>query len=202
MTSGMSSRGKASDPSWAGEVLDFWFEELSPKDWFLRSDAVDAAIASRFSALPDEVAATDTSELLESPKTSLAAILVLDQFPRNLYRGTARAFAYDAVALRLAKDAVERGHDVEAGFNKDQRLFLYLPFEHSEDEADQERSVRLISALGDSDYTLYAEAHRDIIIRFGRFPHRNDVLGRTTTEEEARVPDAARELVLGRFRFR
>lgn len=184
-TPGGMTRAGASAPSWAGDVLDFWFEELSPKDWFLRSDAIDAVIASRFSTLPDEVAATDTSELLVTPRASLAAILVLDQFPRNLYRGTARAFAYDAAALRLAKEVIARGQDVDAGFNKDQRLFLYLPFEHSEDAGDQERSVKLISDLGDSTYTLFAEAHRDIIERFGRFPHRNEVLGRTTTEEEA-----------------
>jgi uncharacterized protein (DUF924 family) len=174
-----------SSPPWAGDVLTFWFDELSPKDWFLRADTIDAAIAARFSTLPDEVAATDQDELLKSPKSALAAILVLDQLPRNLYRNTARAFAYDAVALRLAKGAIERGHDQDPALGKDERLFLYLPFEHSEDIADQERSVKLISALGDSSYTRYAEAHRDIIARFGRFPHRNEILGRATTEQEA-----------------
>lgn len=172
-------------PQWAHDVLKFWFGELSPKDWFLRSDATDAGMSARFSTLPDEIAGIDDDKLLKSPKLALAAILVLDQFPRNLYRNTARAFAYDAVALRLAKGVIERGYDRDAAFGKDERLFLYLPFEHSEDVIDQERSVKLISELGDSGYTRYAEAHRDIVARFGRFPHRNEILGRATTEQEA-----------------
>lgn len=167
---------ETSAPPWVGEVLEFWFEELEPKQWFIQDLAVDAVISARFATLPDLVAAADSTRLSSSARTALAAILVLDQFPRNLFRNTMRSFAYDGLALQLAKRAVGLGYD--NGLSVDERLFLYLPFEHSESVEDQERAVELISALDNSEYTQFAIAHRDIIARFGRFPHRNKILGR------------------------
>lgn len=169
-------------PGWVSDVLEFWFEELEPRQWFVQDLAVDALINARFQTLPDEVAAVESDVLLRDAKTALAAILVLDQFPRNLFRNTMRSFAYDGVALQLAERAVELGYD--KALSVDERLFLYLPFEHSEAVEDQERSVELISALDNSEYTQFAIAHRDIIARFGRFPHRNRILNRPSTEEE------------------
>jgi uncharacterized protein (DUF924 family) len=112
----------------------------------------------------------------------LATVIVLDQFSRNLHRDDARAFAADPQARTLARRALELG--VDRGLAPAERLFLYLPFEHSEDLADQQLAVQLVTGLGDAGWTRYAEAHRDIIARFGRFPHRNAVLGRATTPEE------------------
>lgn len=169
-------------PAWVREVLTFWFEELERRQWFVQDLAVDALINARFANLPDEVAAAQSDLLLRNARTALAAILVLDQFPRNLFRNTMRSFAYDRLALHLAGRAVELGFDKE--LSVDERLFLYLPFEHSESVEDQERSVELIAALNNSEYTRFAIAHRDIIARFGRFPHRNKILNRQTTDEE------------------
>jgi uncharacterized protein (DUF924 family) len=121
-------------------------------------------------------------DLLANANIALAAVIVLDQFSRNMFRGTPRAFASDGRAFNLADVAIAKGFSEV--LNPDGRLFLYLPFEHCENIEAQHRSVALISALGDSDLTKYAEAHRDIIVRFGRFPHRNTILGRTSTAEE------------------
>ena len=118
----------------------------------------------------------------DKPRSALAAILALDQFPRNLFRGQARAVATDLQALQLSRNAVGRGHD--AGLGVHERLFLYLPFEHSESAADQARAVALISGLGDGEYTRFALAHQDIITRYGRFPHRNEALGRPSSGDE------------------
>jgi uncharacterized protein (DUF924 family) len=112
----------------------------------------------------------------------LAAVIVLDQFSRNMFRSTPRAFAADPIARRLARQAVERGLDVSMA--REERLFMYLPFEHSEDREDQALSVHLIGQLGHEEWTRFALAHQSIIDRFGRFPHRNAVLGRTSTKEE------------------
>lgn len=169
-------------PAWVTDVLIFWFEELEPGQWFVQDLAVDALISQRFADLPDQVAVAESGSLLRDARTALAAILVLDQFPRNLFRNTKRSFAYDRSALHLAERAVELGYDKELSI--DERLFLYLPFEHSESIPDQERSVELITALNNSEYTRFAIAHRDIIIRFGRFPHRNRILNRPTTDAE------------------
>lgn len=171
--------------SWAPRVVKFWFDTLSPKDWFQPPPEVDAAIVSQFLDLPDEIFGQSDVALLTSPHVALAAIVVLDQFPRNLYRGTERAFAYDERALGLAKAAVAHGFDRDEGLSTDQRVFMYLPFEHSESIADQQQAVALISALGNDVYTQYAIAHRDVIARFGRFPHRNKILGRASTAQEA-----------------
>lgn len=174
-------------PAWARDVLHFWFTELTPVAWFKRDDAVDAAIRDRFAALHAALAAAppgahpSADDL--SPRLALAAVLVLDQMPRNMFRGTAAAFASDPQARAISHAAVARGLDVRLERGA-QRLFLYLPFEHSEAAADQELSVRLIERLGDAEWTRYAWAHKHIIDRFGRYPHRNAALGRDSTPDE------------------
>lgn len=173
---------QAAEPAWVGDVLGFWFSDLEPAQWFKKDAAVDAQIAERFGDVHGRLRETAVEELAATPRRALAAIIVLDQFPRNLFRDSPQAFASDAMARALADLAVVCGHD--QGFGKDERTFIYLPFEHSEDFADQDRSVALISSLGDDNYTQYAEAHRDVISRFGRFPHRNAILGRQSTVEE------------------
>lgn len=171
------------------QVLDFWFgPEDAPgrgrfrKQWFAVSPAFDAEIASRFLTVWEEAAAGGLDHLADTPNGSLALVLILDQFPRNMFRGTPRAFATDARAYAVADTAVARGFDRQV--LPVQRIFLYLPFEHSESLADQERCVTLMTALGDDMAIDYAVRHRDIIARFGRFPHRNAILGRPSTAEE------------------
>jgi uncharacterized protein (DUF924 family) len=168
--------------TWAGEVLAFWFTELGRKAWFRKDSAIDDAIRARFAHLIDEINARPIEEAIATPDHALASVIVLDQFTRNIFRGTPRAFAYDELARGVARLAVAVGLDQR--IPADRRIFLYLPFEHGEALADQYRSVELISSLGDDEYTRYAEAHRDVIERFGRFPHRNEVLGRMSTPEE------------------
>jgi uncharacterized protein (DUF924 family) len=167
---------------WPVCVLAYWFDELTPKAWFDKSDAVDDTIRRRFRPTYDLVAAAPPETLVVDAATSLAAVIVLDQFPRNMFRGTARAFATDAKALSIAERAIMLAHDATTEVGR--RLFYYLPFEHAEDAELQARSVALISRLGDPELERYAIAHKAIIDRFGRFPHRNVVLGRSSTEEE------------------
>ncbi|HEY3076007.1 MAG TPA: DUF924 family protein [Burkholderiales bacterium] len=173
----------------AGDVLAFWFGEGADhgrrhKRWFEKQPAFDAEVAQRFLGLYEQLAAG--REWLDSARERLARILVLDQFPRNMFRGTARAFAADALALETARLAVERGDDTL--LLPVERLFLYLPFEHSEAPEDQERACALTEPLASfpetEDAHRYALAHRDIIRRFGRFPHRNSLLGRPSTPQE------------------
>jgi uncharacterized protein (DUF924 family) len=128
------------------------------------------------------VAAAPEDALLADAKTALAAVIVLDQFSRNMFRGTPSAFANDAKALAISRKAIAKGF--ADALSSDERLFLYLPFEHQESVDAQARSVELFSGLDDPELTKYAQAHKDIIDRFGRFPHRNDILGRTSTAEE------------------
>ena len=170
------------EPAWVADVLSFWFEELKPADWFEKNEAVDARITERFAALYGRLRQIAVDQLATSSRTALAAVIVLDQFPRNILRGRPEAFASDRHALSVAQIAVAKGYDKD--LTKDEAVFLYLPYEHSEDLAVQDRAVALISALGDERYAQYAEAHRDVIREFGRFPHRNAVLGRQSTPEE------------------
>lgn len=177
--------GTHMNQSWTASVLDFWFAELSPKSWFTKDEALDAHIQARFLGVYNHLstnAALDT--LLAPPETTLAALIVLDQFPRNMFRGGARMFESDAKALDLARRAQAAGTDQQV--EPERRLFFYLPFEHSEALADQELSVALFEQLGDPLYLRYAQDHREIIARFGRFPHRNGVLNRSSTSEEVR----------------
>ena len=179
------------DKSTAADVLLFWFgpgaeRGKAHKRWFVKNDAFDREIRERFLSLYEDAAAGRLARLKESPADCLALILVLDQLPRNMFRGTARAFATDPLALETAEHAVARGFD--RGLLPVERLFVYLPFEHSESLADQERSCELTKPLDvypeTNDVYRYALLHRDIIRRFGRFPHRNAILGRVSTPEE------------------
>ncbi len=168
-------------PAEASAVLRYWFEELTPEQWW-RDRTLDQQIAARFLDLYHRLRRAVPADWRETPRGVLAAVLVLDQFPRNMFRGTAAAFATDARARALAAEAVERGFDTALGV--DEKLFLYLPFEHSEDAADQARAVELISALGNAQYTEFAKQHQAVVERFGRFPQRNAALVRVSTPEE------------------
>ena len=168
-------------PGWADAVLRFWFEETTKEQWFKRDDAFDEALRQRFLSVHASVAALPLEACLADAGTLLAATIVLDQFSRNMFRGTPAAFALDAKALAIAQAAIVRGFD--ASLPETRRQFFYLPFEHAEDAGAQARSVALFAPLGE-DYLRWAEAHKVIIDRFGRFPHRNAVLGRTSTPEE------------------
>jgi uncharacterized protein (DUF924 family) len=163
------------------EVLAFWFDELGEAHWFSRSDAIDARIRRRFGLLHERIA-SDAGTDVDTPRPLLAAVIVVDQFSRNMFRGTPRAFAADHIGRRLARRAIERGFDVSMA--PAERMFLYLPFEHSEDGTDQSLAVCLIEPLGNDSWTVYARAHQSLIERFGRFPHRNAALGRASTPEE------------------
>jgi len=177
----------------ARDVLDFWFgpdAETLPADgrpeWFRKDDAFDDAIRARFGTLIAEALAGGLGDWCATPKGALARVIVLDQLTRNAFRGTPQAFAGDARALATAGDAIARRFDAALGAHE--RRFLYMPFEHSEALADQERSVALFEALardtGHGDPLDWAVRHADVVRRFGRFPHRNAILGRTSTPEE------------------
>ena len=172
------------EPAWVGEVIRFWFEELTEDHWFLKSDDVDRRIRERFLTLHEQLVENNCSGVAAS-RPLLAAVIVLDQFSRNMFRGTPRAYAADAIARRLARTAIEQGFD--AAMKKQERLFLYLPFEHSEDREDQAMSLQLFERLGHEEWTRHAMAHKVIIDRFGRFPHRNATLNRASTTEEIAI---------------
>lgn len=175
------SSSKPTEPAWVTSVLEFWFEELGETGWFAKNDGIDARIRSRFLPLHRQLVA-DGGCVAATPRASLAAVIVLDQFSRNLFRGTPQAFAADSIARRLSRSAIHRGADKD--MTEPQRLFLYMPFEHSEDREDQAHAVELISSLGNEEWTRYAIAHQAIIDRFGRFPHRNAILNRSSSADE------------------
>ncbi|MCP3163611.1 DUF924 family protein [Myxococcus qinghaiensis] len=184
----------------ADEVLDFWFGLpadparnpacIRPRaEWFQRDAAFDAECRDRFLDTHERAAAGELSTWRDEPRTSLALVLLLDQVPRNIFRGTPRAFATDGHARSVARHALARGLDLT--LPSVWRWFMYLPFEHSEELHDQRLSVSLFEMLtlhhsGSHEPLDYAKRHLDVIERFGRFPHRNDALGRPTTPEEAR----------------
>ena len=163
----------------ASDVLDFWFSRS--KDWFAKSPEFDEEIRSRFLALHESAASGELEFWKQDHLGCLALVIALDQFPRNLFRGSARAFASDEMARATARSILRRGWDQR--LTKDERLFAYLPFEHSEALDDQELCCKLMAPLG-TELLKWAEKHRDIIQRFGRFPHRNAALGRESTPEE------------------
>ena len=171
----------------AADVLAFWRAAGSGK-WFKKDPAFDTEIARRFSAPWQQAAAGVLPAWEDTAEAALALVILLDQFPRNMFRGDARAFATDAAARAVTERAIARGFDQSVAVSE--RLFFYLPFEHSESEADQVRAVTLIGAMGDADLTRWAQLHADIIRRFGRFPHRNAALGRNSTPEEQAFLDA------------
>jgi uncharacterized protein (DUF924 family) len=164
------------------EILNFWFVEIPREAWFQKDVPFDNRLRERFFTQHERVAALPTADCVGNAESAIAAVIALDQFPRNMFRGTRRAFATDAKALAIADRAIESGFD--ARLSKDQRTFLYLPFQHAEDPAVQVRAVELMASLQDAELDHYAVAHKDIIDRFGRFPHRNAILGRISTPEE------------------
>jgi len=165
------------DPS---EVVTFW-KDAGPDKWFAKDEAFDAVIRSRFEATHMAAARRELDHWADTAEGALALLILLDQFPRNMYRGTAHAFATDPLARCFAQRAVSRGFHREV--EPQMRIFFGLPFEHSEYPKDQDAALALMRDLTDDDYK-WAQIHFDIIARFGRFPHRNACLGRETTAEE------------------
>jgi uncharacterized protein (DUF924 family) len=161
--------------------MAFW-RAAGPDKWFTKDDGFDAAIGARFLDVYEAAAAGRLARWEATPEGALALVIVLDQFPRNMFRGLPRMYASDPLALAATKRALARSFDQQVP--RRDRQFFYLPLEHSENLDDQERSVALAHAYGDDEFTKYAEQHADIIRRFGRFPHRNAILGRATTPEE------------------
>jgi uncharacterized protein (DUF924 family) len=181
-------------PSRAGEVLDFWFgREGDPEygqfreEWFRKDPSFDARVTEQFADLYEEAAGGNLDGWRDDAESCLALVILLDQFPRNMFRGDGRTHAEDSRALGASEYAVE--HALDRELPAFQRMFLYMPFMHSESVEDQRRSVEMFERLageeGAPDVVSYAVAHRDIVERFGRFPHRNEILGRETTPEEA-----------------
>ena len=171
-----------SAPQEARDVLQFWLE-AGPGRWFRRDDAFDQRFRERFLAAHEEAAAGRLASWGATPEGALALVLLLDQFPRNAFRGTPRVYATDALAREAAAAAIAAGHDLRV--DGELRSFFYLPFMHSEDLQDLERCIALNQEAG-GESLRYARHHRDIVARFGRFPHRNEVLGRRSSPEEER----------------
>jgi uncharacterized protein (DUF924 family) len=169
------------------DILSFW-RNAGEKRWWTKDGAFDAEICERFFSLWTEAAAGRLAHWQESDDGALALVIVLDQFPRNMFRDEARTYATDALARDVARRALADG--VDARVAEDLRGFLYMPFMHSEDLADQERCIALFEKLGHEENAKYAAHHADIIRRFGRFPHRNRILGRTTTPDEQAFLDS------------
>jgi uncharacterized protein (DUF924 family) len=167
-------------------VLHFWFSR-GWDDWWRANPALDAEIRERFDTLWQEQRENVPEHFLGSADEAMAAVLLFDQFPRNMHRGHADQFSTDPLALAVAKGAIERGYD--DGMTPERRGFLYMPFEHSEDRRDQRQSLLLFTALGNPEHLKYARAHYEVIERFGRFPHRNAILGRKPTALEEAAGD-------------
>lgn len=164
------------------EVLKFWYEELEPPQWFKSTPDLDAEIVRRFGPLLHQLHEVSVDTIQGTPRELLAAVIVLDQFSRTVHRGTARAFENDEKALALTRRLVDSGDDKK--LSADERYFLYMPLMHSESLADQEHCLALYEAMGSENGVHWAKDHIGVIQRFGRFPHRNRVLGRANTPEE------------------
>ncbi len=164
------------------QVLTFWFTETAPKQWWKVDAAFDAAVQERFSGLHRAAHLGELWKWRRFPRGRLAEIIVLDQFSRNMFRGTPQAFASDPMALALAPEAVADGHDMKLAPRE--RAFVYMPYQHSESRKIQEESVHLFKLLGAAEQHDFAMRHKAIIDRFGRYPHRNQILGRHSTPEE------------------
>ena len=171
----------------ADDILRFWFEEAGSNKWYQKSDAFDAEIRSRFEDISMELAGELSRKSVhkweETSDSSLALIIALDQFPRNMYRGTKASFAWDSLALGAAKRLVSKNHDLKIA--QERRAFVYMPYMHSEELIDQDSCVALVDQrLNNSNTLHHAREHRKVIDRFGRFPHRNAILGRASTPQE------------------
>lgn len=173
---------ETADPARIDYVLTFWFTETSPQHWWKPEPGFDAVVSQRFSKLHRAALRGELWQWRTEAQGRLAEIIVLDQFPRNMYRGTPQAFTGDAMALALAQEAIAGGHD--QALRPLERAFLYMPYQHSESRVIQAESVRLFDALGIPDQLHFARQHKVIIDRFGHFPHRNVIVGRQSTEEE------------------
>ena len=171
---------------WRADVLKFWFG-LTYDQWFKTDAALDHQVKQRFLKLWAEKRQLPVTSFLGDPLTALAAVILFDQFPRNMFRGDADQFATDHLALAIAKDAVDRGYDEQ--LEKAERGLLYMPFQHSENVDDQNHSLLLFTKLGDDHQLGYARKHHDVIARFGRFPHRNAMLGRAPRPDEIAAGD-------------
>ncbi|MDF2155852.1 DUF924 family protein [Vibrio sp. CAU 1672] len=165
------------------EILTFWFEELTPKAWFVKNTAIDKQIETRFTPLLEQAAKAELFDWRDSAKGRLAEIILLDQFSRNVYRDTPRAFAQDPLALALAQEAVLTKADQQ--LNVAERSFLYMPFMHSESKRIHVEAEKLFKALGNPTNYQFELEHKAIIDRFGRYPHRNAILNRVSTPEES-----------------
>ena len=171
---------------WRSDVLKFWFG-LKPEQWWRGPPELDEQVRDRFLDLWKEKRQLPPESFLDDPLTAAAGVIMFDQFPRNMFRGHADQFSTDHLALAIARAAIDRGFDDQ--LEPRERGFLYMPFQHSEDLADQNRSLLLFTALGDTDQLNYAQKHHDVIARFGRFPHRNKMLGRTPRPAELAAGD-------------
>ncbi|WP_304525078.1 DUF924 family protein [Halomonas sp. I5-271120] len=163
-------------------VIDFWFEELTPKQWFAKDEVLDALIATRFEPIWNAACRAELWTWRATPQGRLAEILILDQFSRNMHRDHPMAFAQDALALVLAQEAVAQGDD--QALTTRQRPFLYMPYMHSESLLVHEEALRLFDQPGLEENLRFEHRHRDILLRFGRYPHRNAILGRDSSAEE------------------
>lgn len=177
-----SARHVEVEPDWVPAVLNFWLTEVGPEGWFDSTEEMDVRLTHMFRALWEAQRDKPVEAFLDDADTALAALILFDQFPRNMFRGEARAFATDPLALEIARAALDRGFDQD--FVEAARPFFYMPFMHSESLADQERSLELFSQPGFEFNLRFAVAHHAVIARFGRFPHRNKALGRETLPEE------------------
>jgi uncharacterized protein (DUF924 family) len=166
---------------WAQQVRDFWLSQ-PPERWWKADAQFDAEIRARFLPLWEEQKAGQANDFLGSAEEAVAAAILFDQFPRNMFRDHAEQFATDPLALAIAREADRLGFHERLG--KDERIFLTMPLEHSESLDDQERSLALFTALGDPEHLRYARLHHDVVARFGRFPHRNAMLGRAPRPDE------------------
>ncbi|MEN8236525.1 MAG: DUF924 family protein [Pseudomonadota bacterium] len=164
------------------QILDFWFDPKHKELWFVKNADFDEKIRKQFENAYNQATINALDHWQDTPEGALSLVVVLDQFPRNLYRNSMKAFQTDTRALAIAQKALENQFDQQ--LSPEQRHFLYMPFMHSEDIALQEKSVQLFEATGEANAYHYAILHRDIIARFGRFPHRNKILRRTSTPEE------------------
>jgi uncharacterized protein (DUF924 family) len=170
------------DLSMPDDILKFWFDEITPAQWWKVDPAFDATIARRFGALHAAAVRGELFGWRKDPAGRLAEVIVLDQFSRNVHRGTPGAFAADPMALVLAQEAVAAGHDT--ALPPERRVFLCMPYMHSESRIVHEEAERLFAALGIQDNLDFERRHKAIVDRFGRYPHRNAILGRTSSAEE------------------
>ncbi|MFV5490327.1 DUF924 family protein [Acinetobacter sp. ASP199] len=164
------------------DILDFWFSAETQPNWFTKSDQFDQSLTEQFSGILEQASQAELWSWRKTAEGRLAEIIVLDQFSRNIFRGTARAFAQDSLALALAQEAISL--DLDKQLSPEQRAFLYMPFMHSESRLIHEYALKLFQRLGNPSNLEYEIKHKIIIERFGRYPHRNQILGRESTEEE------------------